>query len=458
MKSKIFLAIFFLLFFSGCKKEDQQPPDLKEVYIVDIASETDWDYWVIGTNGDNFLVKEENGKIAGIILYSGDGKQAYPVFFDENGRPDKVVVEDNIYLFRNYNGNLVDIAVMTSQGEAVVARKVETDFNWDNLYLKSARYDKTEFLLMVGHVVKAIPCAVSVAGTFATAGAATPLTVGLMAWTCGNMLNDLFVDAAKEADYTNSLVDFSRKLQHITKPVSIAKEINTGLSPDVILSILSSVAGDLIIDYAHKKESIEEIIEQIDKTEELLISKGGDGIFVDNRDSKTYKWVKIGEQVWMAENLAFNTTVGNRYVYNFNSNNIKTYGMLYNWEAAKSACPDGWHLPSNIEWKKLIEYLGGTDVAGGKMKALIHWTQPNTGATNASGFSALPSGYFSPNNSPYFYNMGRLTFFWSSTKADDVMGYQMAFARQLDHISAAVSNDNNTMATVFGISVRCVKD
>jgi len=458
MKTIFIITTCIFLIFVSCKKEEQQPEDFKEVYIVDIASKTDWDYWVIGTNGDNFMVKEDNGKIAGLILYSGDGKQAYPVFFDENGRPDKVLVNDNIFLFRNYNGKLVDIAVITPQGEAVVARDVETDFNWDNVNLKSARYDKTEFLLMVGHVVKAIPCAVSVAGTFATAGAATPITVGLMAWTCVNILNDLFVDAANEADYTSSLVDFAQKLQYITKPISVAKDINTELSPDVILSILSSVAGDLIIDYAHKEEALKERSEQINKTEELFVSKSENGIFVDSRDSHTYKLVKIGKQIWMAENLAFNTTVGNRYVYNFDSNNLKTYGMLYNWEAAKSACPDGWHLPSNTEWEELVDYLGGTDVAGGKMKTITLWTQPNTGATNESGFSALPSGYFSPNNSPYFYNMGRLTFFWSSTKADDFMGYQMAFARQLDHNSASFSNDNNAMATVFGISVRCVKD
>src|SRR5574344_2998326 len=163
--------------------------------------------------------------------------------------------------------------------------------------------------------------------------------------------------------------------------------------------------------------------------------------FIDDRDNKVYKWVKIGDQVWMAENLAYLPRV-NRvadgsedaagsyyYVYGYNGTNVadakatanyKTYGVLYNWTAAmngeassttnpsgiQGVCPAGWHLPSDAEWTELTDYLGGASVAGGKLKetGTTHWDSPNTGATNETGFTALPGGYRT--NLGFFNNIG----------------------------------------------------
>ncbi|TSA38766.1 MAG: T9SS C-terminal target domain-containing protein [Porphyromonadaceae bacterium] len=146
-------------------------------------------------------------------------------------------------------------------------------------------------------------------------------------------------------------------------------------------------------------------------------------------DGKNYPIVKIGYQTWMAENLAYlpsvsPITVGSIftpyfYVYDYYGSNTAeakslpkytTYGVLYNWLAAmdgdssstavpsgvQGICPSGWHLPSDDEWTNLTDYLGAT--AGGKMKetGTGHWLSPNTGATNASGFTALPGGYSNP--------------------------------------------------------------
>lgn len=147
--------------------------------------------------------------------------------------------------------------------------------------------------------------------------------------------------------------------------------------------------------------------------------------FTDPRDGKVYKIVTIGSQIWMAENLAYlpqvdeeinstpygdvpteskyyiygqlpiiGTTESDQVLNAKNTLNYQTYGTLYNLHSSKNACPSGWHLPSNLEWLLLLNYLGGEDVAQNKLKeaGTIHWASPNTGATNESGFTALPGG------------------------------------------------------------------
>ncbi len=91
------------------------------------------------------------------------------------------------------------------------------------------------------------------------------------------------------------------------------------------------------------------------------------GIFTDHRDGKCYKWIKIGSQIWMAENLNYLSSSGS-WCYDDLISNCNIYGRLYDWETAMTACPIGWHLPSSEEWESLTLYLGGKKVAGGKMK------------------------------------------------------------------------------------------
>jgi len=190
------------------------------------------------------------------------------------------------------------------------------------------------------------------------------------------------------------------------------------------------------------------------------------GTFTDNRDGHVYKWVQIGTQVWMAENLAYlpqvcplNQNCG-YWVYDYQSNNVaeakatqnyKTYGVLYNWQTAQNVCPSGWHLPSDAEWNTLINYLGGADVAGGKMKATSGWNSPNTGATNSSGFTAFPGGYRCFVSSG-FGGRGAYADFWSSTPD----GSESAWSPGLgDNYGKAYRSSHYR---TFGFSVRCVKD
>jgi uncharacterized protein (TIGR02145 family) len=213
------------------------------------------------------------------------------------------------------------------------------------------------------------------------------------------------------------------------------------------------------------------------------------GIYIDSRDDHEYKWVKIGEQVWMAENLAYlpnvspssdwSGTEGLYYVYGYEGSvvseakttfNYATYGVLYNWPAAmsgaagsdanpsgvKGICPDGWHLPSYAEWTDLINYLGGESTAGGALKeaGLEHWASPNTGATNISGFTGLPGGSAYKIGEDYlsFQRLGSYGFWWTTYES----GVDNAFILGLQFDEASIIEPNDFKSA--GNSVRCVKD
>ena len=173
------------------------------------------------------------------------------------------------------------------------------------------------------------------------------------------------------------------------------------------------------------------------------------GKFKDSRDGKTYKTIKIVTQTWMAENLAYKTSNG-CLAYNNSEKDVALYGYLYNWEAAKKACPSGWHVPSDAEWDTLVKYLGGKDVAGGKLKSKTGWISPNTGATNESGFTAFPNGYLQA--SGLFSIIGEKGYWWSSTEAYS----SVAFNFLLYYNKSSV--DKGYYPETMGFSVRCLKD
>ena len=174
------------------------------------------------------------------------------------------------------------------------------------------------------------------------------------------------------------------------------------------------------------------------------------GTFSDARDNKTYKTVTIGLQTWMAENLNFITKKS--WCYKNNANDCNVYGRLYNWKAARKACPNGWHLPNKNEWQSLIVYLGGEDKAGGKMKesGSVHWKSPNTGATDESGFNALPAGYWFYNDAS-FRNEGSSSVWWSASKSVGAAWYCYMVS---DKTIADIKHDSKHDR----YSVRCLKD
>ena len=172
------------------------------------------------------------------------------------------------------------------------------------------------------------------------------------------------------------------------------------------------------------------------------------GTFIDSRDSTTYKTVIIGTQTWMAENL--NYASNDSWCYN-DTSKCTTYGRFYTWEAAKKACPTGWHLPSDTEWSTLTTYLGGDDVAGGKLKSTSTWASPNIGATNSSGFTALPGGLTYNNGS--FFGIKEDGYWWSST-----IDGQWILHRSMSYDGSDVETIMDDNRSIGGLSVRCLMD
>jgi uncharacterized protein (TIGR02145 family) len=210
----------------------------------------------------------------------------------------------------------------------------------------------------------------------------------------------------------------------------------------------------------------------------------------DLRDGgKVYETVLIGTQCWMKQNLNVgiminqgiqsNNSLIEKYCYNHNESNCDVYGGLYRWDemmnytpssntnpsGVQGICPTGWHMPSDAEWCQMESYLDatvncstvpgwlGTDV-GGKMKetGTAHWSNPNTGATNSSGFTARAGGYVS--DLPYFF-FGQLTYhcyFYSTTESSTAA----AWMQYLTNESAQVGHGINNKSDSF--SARCLKN
>ncbi len=193
-----------------------------------------------------------------------------------------------------------------------------------------------------------------------------------------------------------------------------------------------------------------------------------------DNDGNNYTIVEIGAHVWMAENLNVGTRINGsvnqtnngiieKYCYDDNDANCGVYGGLYQWWEAmqysstsggQGICPTGWHLPTDQEWAILAGSLGGEIIAGGKMKetGTTHWLSPNTGATNSSGFTALPGGARYYNSGNYFGSLSIYAIFWTS----DGSPQSRAFGRSLDYNDEKVNDGLPYMNE--GFSVRCVKD
>jgi len=205
----------------------------------------------------------------------------------------------------------------------------------------------------------------------------------------------------------------------------------------------------------------------------IFATRGATGT-VSDTDGNTYPTIVIGTQTWMAENLkttkysdgtaipivtdggawAALTTPGYCWQNNDEATYKATYGALYNWYAVNTGklCPTGWHVSTNAEWTTLTTYLGGEAVAGAKLKesGTAHWTSPNAGATNETGFTALPGPGRDIGGG--FHDIGDHGYLWSATQSDLIK----AWYRYLFYNSNVLSGGD--LSKVFGFSVRCVRD
>lgn len=199
-------------------------------------------------------------------------------------------------------------------------------------------------------------------------------------------------------------------------------------------------------------------------------------------DGNVYRTVTIGNQIWMAENLKTTKYIDGTSIplvtdsalwvnlltpgfcwYNNDTATYKnTYGALYNWYAVNTGkiAPKGWHVPTDGEWNIMEKYLDntvdttatgmvGTDI-GGKLKetGTTHWESPNTGATNMSGFTALPGGY----RAGTFFGIGSNGCWWSATASDATNAWDRYFSHDYANV------DRGSYGKVDGYSVRCIKD
>jgi len=191
-------------------------------------------------------------------------------------------------------------------------------------------------------------------------------------------------------------------------------------------------------------------------------------------DGNNYNTITIGNQIWLAENLRttkYNDGTVIQLVtdkrawkilstpafcwYNNDTTYKNLYGALYNGYAVSTnkLCPEGWHISTDGEWITLIKFLGGEKIAGGKLKesGITHWLEPNAGATNESGFTALPGGTRYTNG--LFFTIRKIGYWWTYTGSD---AYYNGWYRSMSSTNRTVNRNYSDFTN--GFSVRCIRD
>lgn len=245
----------------------------------------------------------------------------------------------------------------------------------------------------------------------------------------------------------------------------------------------ASLSENKTTQFAETKEIQKETPQSIkENPSQKNVDANQNGTFVDERNKKTYRYVAMGNLIWMAENLNFK--IEDSWCYDDKKANCKKFGRLYTYDAAMNACPDGWHLPSLNEWKNLFSVVEGEridDLGLGIMKSKVakklkstngwsDWFENGTRSGNGDdvyGFAALPAGTRTMHDD--FNALGEYAFFWTSTEyhtaydpkytqLDDTEG----LSEHANHISFVNKSDWPNYAQyglkILGHSVRCVKN
>lgn len=231
------------------------------------------------------------------------------------------------------------------------------------------------------------------------------------------------------------------------------------------------------------REEINDLLGSLRLKSELFVVSKPDETLLDDMNIKNYKIVKIGNQIWMAENLRttkyndgtsipnIRSKIGWRKLtsdaYCWLNNDIENkniYGGLYNWYAVNTGklCPTGWHVPSDAEWTILINYLGGNLSAGSKMKSAYGWLKNGNGS-DVSGFSVLPGG-----NRNILGDLGEPgygSFMWSSTETvlNNILEYSLGYKEGNNAWEYTLGYQDGkvvrwTTEKTYGMSVRCIKN
>ena len=256
--------------------------------------------------------------------------------------------------------------------------------------------------------------------------------------------------------------------EDVAEPESSSSELESSVSLDSIVSILFPDGVDGVDTARHDPDSVG-VWHFYDPRGTHDNPDFTYGEMTDPRDGMVYKTTTIGGQVWMAENLNYfdiegaPSSIKNDWCYWDKPENCESAGRLYTWKVAQRVCPEGWHLPTNEDWKTLLTAVGADSVneilwrGSSKIKSTSGWENEGNG-TDDFGFTALPAGRkFSTKVQDGFTNHGCSAYMWSSTEPDITAGADtLAFSLELN-----CSNENalvNTMKKSEGLSVRCVKD
>jgi uncharacterized protein (TIGR02145 family) len=180
--------------------------------------------------------------------------------------------------------------------------------------------------------------------------------------------------------------------------------------------------------------------------------------FIDARDKKSYKYGKIGIQIWMIENLNFDYP--GSLCYNDSTKNCEKYGRLYTYEMAKHVCPAGWHIPSAKEWSELIEFSGGANIAAKVLKSAKLWHKSENAGLDILNFSAYSGGLFTGKNfsksggtDNIYASLGYAGYFWASDPAlTSNWGKTITFFYNQNFIYESGSDSDSYL------SVRCIKN
>jgi uncharacterized protein (TIGR02145 family) len=168
------------------------------------------------------------------------------------------------------------------------------------------------------------------------------------------------------------------------------------------------------------------------------------GEFTDSRDSSVYKYVAINTQIWMAENLRYETS--NTKCYDDNPDNCKVYGILYDWSTAKMVCPPGWHLPNDNEWFTLRYFVTDDEL----MANSVLWESGK--GTDNFGFTALPGGYY--RHEGYFLRIKEEAAFWSATTGS----YEGSAHVHIITLKPNIGDIDGLYTNNSWVNVRCIKN
>ncbi len=168
----------------------------------------------------------------------------------------------------------------------------------------------------------------------------------------------------------------------------------------------------------------------------------------DQRDGQTYSTIRINSQTWLAENLNYKNE--GSYYYENNSRNANFYGRLYTWDAAKNSCPEGWHLPSDEEWKVLEMYLGMPQRIADESDWRGSDQGTQLGTKGSIGFNVMMSGY--RNIDGNYHDLGQIATFWTSSEHSKNYAWGRGFEQARSKIS------RRTFGKTYGFAVRCIRD